>query len=413
MPQGCVNQMSTWRFPSFWFGRNFHSQIFKIPWQAKLFSTSLHGDSVYRMSYKNGHFQRRLLILLLLAAFFTNTSVGRKFRSRDADVQLIIAPCEQDIQLETLTAKIPCQATLGCILRRVGAYTTARWSGGASILAFIPTITGVMSNSIAEVVQIVEEDTVLAVMLGLSSVTVFASWFGSGREQYPRTAESILEYVTTRIERTVESSKTEGLKALKKRRFALCLACGVLLAACFAVWFPATVILRNGVVVFSCPQQIHIPIWIGLGQILVVVHVLLRRFCFERTTIRFRPLQRATQSGQTPASIMESFEHFIILRSPKHGIVSRSLHGITSVLTFALYAFATAVLGATTMFTASDAVWCMVLFAFAAGMGRIVANFAIEDYIRCRRTIVVDVPQKQLDAVKKKGEGVVTSIATV
>lgn len=243
--------------------------------------------------------------------------------------------------------------------------------------------------------QIAEEDSILAIMLGFCSVTVFASRFGSNRELYIRTTDTVFEHIRFRIEKATKAAVPKKQSPRRKRRVVHDIAYFVLLVACASAWFPTVVVLRNGVVVFSCPWLGHIPIWIGVTQGVVVANVLLSRFMFDRTTIVRQPPRNAQgrSSNNSP-------RHSIILRVPKAGFTSRFVRGLTSTLTFALYTFGTAIFGAMTMFTASDATWCLVLFAFAAGLGRVVANFIIEDYVSCRRTIVVDVQEYQVNELE-------------
>jgi hypothetical protein len=255
-----------------------------------------------------------------------------------------------------------------------------------------------MSNGIEEIVQIAEEDTVLAVMLSLCSVTVFAIRFAGNRELDVRTIDAIFDHAKAK------AARAENKSPHRTRRTVLCILYAVLLSACGSVWFPAVVILRNGVVVFSCPIRIHVPLWIASTQAIVMANVFLRRFCFERIAISRRP----TSIGEPTSSARQSLRPVIVLRVPKVGLVSRVIHGYTSVVTFGLYAFATAVFGAMTMFTASDAVWCLVLFSFAAGIGRIVASLIVEDYVRFRRTIVVDVQERQVQELKARIEATIS-----
>ena len=71
-----------------------------------------------------------------------------------------------------------CGQMLRCTIDGVLSDYPARWSAGASILAFIPTIVGLMSNSVDEVTAIAEESIFLAIAISLSSVTTFSSRFG-------------------------------------------------------------------------------------------------------------------------------------------------------------------------------------------------------------------------------------------
>jgi hypothetical protein len=260
-----------------------------------------------------------------------------------------------------------------------------------------------MSNSIEEIAHIAEEDSILAVMLGLCSVTVFASRFGSNREPYIRTTDTIFEHIRFRVEKASKARAAKKRSSGRMHRVIHGIAYSVLLVSCASVWFPTVVILRNGVVVFSCPYRIHVPLWIGLSQAVVVVNVLLGGFMFDRTIIVHQP-PRYAQGRRSGHPSDKSLRHSIILRVPKAGFTSRFVRGFTSTITFALYTFGTAIFGAMTMFTASDATWCLVLFAFAAGMGRVVANFIIEDYVVCRRTFVVDIHEYQVNDLKMRIE---------
>ena len=62
-----------------------------------------------------------------------------------------------------------------CIFEGVFSNYPARWSAGASILAFIPTIVVLMSNNIDEVTAFAKEPIFLAITISLSSVTIFSS----------------------------------------------------------------------------------------------------------------------------------------------------------------------------------------------------------------------------------------------
>ena len=73
-----------------------------------------------------------------------------------------------------------CYEMLRCILDNVPSDFTARWSAGSSILAFIPTIVGLMSNSINEITSIADESVILALALSVTSITAFSRRFGDG-----------------------------------------------------------------------------------------------------------------------------------------------------------------------------------------------------------------------------------------
>ncbi len=100
----------------------------------------------------------------------------RQFLSRDAIVRQVISNCTAVLpSLPRIAEESECQVVLGCILDSVKAAVQGRWSAGASILAFIPTIVAMTSNSVEEVVLTSEESLLLAVLLCLCSVTVLTT----------------------------------------------------------------------------------------------------------------------------------------------------------------------------------------------------------------------------------------------
>lgn len=196
--------------------------------------------------------------LLLLAA-----SVGaRKFHSRDAYVRGEIAFCEGNVSAQTrATDGTQCQPMLKCILNTVEQATQARWSAGASILAFIPAIAALMSNSIDDVVLVSEESGLLALALCLCSFTVFPPRFGGERNRHESTA-AIKEGLKHRIKQAYE--KRDSVPNRRHLRWSYRDIRGAivafLVACCGLIWYPTVMILRNGVVVFSCEPQVHVPI---------------------------------------------------------------------------------------------------------------------------------------------------------
>ena len=104
----------------------------------------------------------------------------RFFDSRDVVARSVIEAC----RLQNLDERGQCYTLLRCILNNVPSDFTARWSSGASILAFIPMIVGLMSNSIQETTAIADESVLLAIALSLLSVTAFNSRFGDRAERH-------------------------------------------------------------------------------------------------------------------------------------------------------------------------------------------------------------------------------------
>ena len=98
------------------------------------------------------------------------------FDSRDG--RSVIEACRTQIPDE----RSQCYLMLQCILNNIPSEVNARWSAGASILAFIPTIVGLMSNSIQETTSIADESVILAVALSLSSITASNVRFGDRLE---------------------------------------------------------------------------------------------------------------------------------------------------------------------------------------------------------------------------------------
>ena len=101
------------------------------------------------------------------------------FDSRDAVARSVIEAC----RTHTPDERAQCYLMLQCIISNIPSDFTARWSAGASILAFIPTTVGLMSNSIQETISMADESVILAVALSLSSITAFNSRFGDRLEQ--------------------------------------------------------------------------------------------------------------------------------------------------------------------------------------------------------------------------------------
>lgn len=199
-----------------------------------------------------------IIFLLLLSA----SVEARKFHSRDAYVREAIAFCEGNISAPApITDGGQCQPMLKCILNTVDSATQARWSAGASILAFIPAIAAMMSNSIDDVVLVSEESGLLALALCLCSFTVFSPRFGGERSRHESTA-AIKEEIRHRIKRTYEKPVPPANRRHLRwsHRDVLGAILALLVACCALIWYPTVMILRNGVVVFSCEPQVHIPI---------------------------------------------------------------------------------------------------------------------------------------------------------
>lgn len=98
----------------------------------------------------------------------------RLFDSRDAVRRSVI----EGSRGETPNERAQCYLMLRYVMDDIPTDFTARWSAGSSILAFISTIVGLLSNSINETTAIVDECVVLAFALAVSFTMVFNKRFG-------------------------------------------------------------------------------------------------------------------------------------------------------------------------------------------------------------------------------------------
>jgi hypothetical protein len=96
------------------------------------------------------------LFLSAVAALATPTT-SLFFQSRDATVRSVIQTCSTQVG----SGRRNCYEMLSCVIDWLPSSYAARWSAGASILAFAPTIVGLMSNSVQEVAAVAEESTLL------------------------------------------------------------------------------------------------------------------------------------------------------------------------------------------------------------------------------------------------------------
>jgi hypothetical protein len=350
---------------------------------------------MYMMAHSLAHCW--LLVLLLATVVFASDT----FHSLDKEVRIVIANCTTTVEaLPFNPDKSRCQATLQCILNGVDAATSARWSAGASILAFIPTLAALMSNSIDDLVLIAEDSLILAIFLALCSVTTFVPRFGRHSET-PRELNAIKEELDYSTKKAFEDNQ-KSLCSLRKtqRLVILAVAIGFLVAGCAIIWYPVYQIQRNGIVVFSCQQRIHIVIWVVLVQMTAVANILLKPFTIENRTIPLN-LQRKGSEKHGPRKIS------VVLRCTKQSIAAKTIRGFTSVLSLALYTYATGVLGAMTMYPASDAIRALVMFAVAAGVGRIIGSWAVTRHSRWKKAIAINVRQRHMKQLKQYVEDLV------
>ena len=348
------------------------------------------------------------------------------FDSRDPVVRPIIRQCVS----ETPPEKHQCYFILRCIINDVPSEYSARWSSGASILAFIPTITALCSNSINEVSSIADESTILAIALSLTSVTAFNHRF---REKTNESSHSIFTDASVGSEAAPvawERLKSLILNAAKGKEiswwqrwntlsYALCL---MLLLLSALIWYEIQQTTRYGIVTFACPIKVNVGVWAGLSQLLVLLNILCRKYTFDTRTISVITKDDQSQTRDTaphsssgssggeaqqqttpsmdnkrtssPSRVSDKASKplTLILRSPSHTNLSWYLQSCTAIASFALYTFGTVVLAGMTMIPASDAVRTMTVLAVGAGLGRLIGVWAMSPGKRGNRTVVVNVP---------------------
>lgn len=139
---------------------------------------------------------------------------------------------------------------------------------------------------------------------------------------------------------------------------------------------------------------------VGLVQLLALSNVLLKSVCIQVERISLCQTTTPIASQFNTNTAPQPRPRTIILRCRKKGILPLALRAITSLLSLALYAYATAVLGGMMMFPASDAVRAMVMFAINTGLGRIIGTYAISQDHYWRTAVVVDVVRWQMDELR-------------
>lgn len=313
------------------------------------------------------------------------------FNSRDSLARSVIETCRS----QTPNEKTECYNILRCILDNIPSDYTARWSAGASILAFIPTIVALMSNSINEVTSIADESVFLATALSLSSITAFNSRFGMrskslsdtlfeeqrGARARIQSALSILEDLIAHPQKSRPWWQNDKLQIYTSSLTALVLGAGV--------WYEVYEITRYGIVAFACPVKANVGLWVGLSQLLALLNVLCRTLSFDVHTIQIRTGEARTSRKSPPANVKRST---LVLRCHRNTFLRWLLQTFTAIASFSLYAYGTTVLASMTLIPASDAIRVMVVAGSSAGFGRLVGYWFTSTRRRNSEIIVVDVP---------------------
>ncbi|MCJ1427879.1 hypothetical protein MMC29_005785 [Sticta canariensis] len=274
-----------------------------------------------------------------------------------------------------------------------------RWSAGSSILAFLPTMVGLMSNSITEIITVAETSTVLAIMLCFCSVTSFSSrlthelkneiYIGHNppAEHLQAAWEDMKGMITGQGNR-----KTHWWNGTKVRDAALGL---VLTALSGGVWYEVYQLSRYGVFTFACPVKITIGIWVGLSQIIALLNFSWRFHLYDVRRIQLHSTIRQPASRlPLSASSNESFKRtVIILRSRRSSLVGDVLRSITAIISYALFCFGTVILASINFVPASDAIRALVVLSASAGFGRLICYWTISPS-RKKNVYVFEVPPK-------------------
>ena len=291
-----------------------------------------------------------------------------------------------------------CYSILGCVMANVPIEYTARWSAGANILAFVPTIVGLMSNSIDEIAIISDESPFLAIALALSSITAFNTRFGDWTKPRPEilsdekisTAASIR---TARYKlRDLQERSQEARPIWQHRNVQSCCLGLIAITLGAGVWYVVVRITTYGVIVFACPIKVNFAIWVGLSQLLALTNVLCRKLLFRRRSLRLEADNLRRKGRIRP----DTKGCRIVLQSPRHNVLGQSLKLFTAFASFSLYAYGTVLLASTTLVPASDAIRAMVVVAAGAGFGRLAAHCYTSYWRTSSRTLVLEVAASHL-----------------
>ncbi|KAL8738935.1 MAG: hypothetical protein Q9181_000347 [Wetmoreana brouardii] len=297
---------------------------------------------------------------------------------------------------------------LQCVIDGSPSLYPARWSAGASILAFIPTIVGLMSNSIDEITAIAEESSFLATAISLSSVTVFSSRLGdkltSAKPGDQDAGPQYLRAMRDNIFEMIKANDRELALNWRNPRMQDTVIGVIMIGTSSLIWWQLFLVTRYGVVTFACPVKVNVMLWAALGQVLTLANVLLKNKLFYYHKIN---LQRSSGparmvSTEPTADIADTeslFEHVkLVFRCPRVTLVRRILQFWTAVLSFSIYTYGTIVLASMTMFEASDALRVVVVVTINAGFGRLVGYWAISPSMRSgKKALIFDVPAAYMD----------------
>lgn len=347
----------------------------------------------------------RSLILLLgsLSRLIRPSLCYRHFQSRNAVAQSIMKNCTATTPDEVAH----CYDIVRCILQQIPNDFPPRWSAGSSILAFMPTIVGLMSNSITEITIVAETSTLLAILLCFCSVTSFSTRFTHELineihvSHDPPTARLQAAWEDMKMTIQNRNSDSNWWNKTKVQDAGLSLT---LVALIGGVWYEVYQISRYGVITFACPVKTNVGVWVALSQTVTLLNCLGRDFLYDIRKIYFRSTSRqvelALSQPSTSPSNESSQQLVIILRSRQSSLVAKLLRSFTAVISYGLYIFGTVILAAINFVPASDAIRALVVLSASAGFGVLVCNWTLSP-LRKGKIHVFDVPPEHLEELSQ------------
>ena len=307
--------------------------------------------------------------------------------------------------------KTMCGQMLRCTIDGVYSDYPARWSAGASILAFIPTIVGLMSNSVDEVAAIAEESIFLAIAVSLSSVTTFSSRLGDKITSvdlgYQDVAPEYLQAARDSIIESIKNNRQKHSRGWRNTRLQDALIGTAMIGISTLIWYELFQVTRYDIVTFACPVKVNVFLWALLGQVLTLLSIFLRHHSYDYRKIHIKRLNgRARRTLTEPMIDSPEVEDeignvTIVLRCLRSTWQRRALQFFIAVASFSFYTFGTVVLASMTLFEAADALRIVVVVSVNAGVGRVVGYWAISSLRKGKKAILVDVPAIHIDILSE------------
>ena len=304
-----------------------------------------------------------------------------------------------------------CGQLMRCIIDNVPSDYPARWSAGASILAFIPTIAALMSNSIDEVTAIAEESIFLALAISLSSVTVFSSRLGdrvtSTKLGFHDASAEYMQTTRNSIFELLNDNTQKYSRMWRDTRLQDAVIGSFMIGTSALIWWQLFLVTRYGIVTFACPVKVNVMLWAALSQGLTLLNVSLRHLSFNHRKIYLNPpysQARRTLSEpmiESPEIDNQGANIVIVLRCPRSTWQRRLLQMFTAVLSCSIYTFGTIVLASITLFEAADALRVVVVVAVNAGFGRMVGYWALSSIRKGKKAILIDVPAAHIEKLSE------------